>query len=272
MTPHDESGTPHPRRGTRERRLRMAQLVAEQGSPISLHELQDRFDVSEATLRRDLAALSKDGKLVRVYGGVAPGRPAETTWREKAAAHADSKMRIAQFVASELISPGDVVFIDSGTTPAAVARQLAHREDVTVVVAGLAALLELADGAPNVIVLGGRFRRRSASFLGQAADLLLDMVSPDVAILGTDMLDPHLGANYPELGQAIFKARVIGRSTTSWFVGDESKIGHPPPFRHWTPIKAPAGIVTVRPSHQAGLDAIEAFRGAGVGVHVVAPQ
>lgn len=247
----------------------MAQLVAEHGSSLSLGELQQRFEVSEATLRRDLAALSKEGKLMRVYGGVAPARQAEATWREKAAAHADSKVRIAQFVATELVSPGDVVFIDSGTTPAAVARLLAHRDDITVVVAGLAALLELADGAPEVVVLGGRFRRRSASFLGQAADYLLDLIAPDVAILGTDMLDPVLGANYPDLEQAIFKARVIGRSTASWFVGDESKIGRTPPFRHWMPIKAPTGIVTVEPRHEAGRAAIEAFRELGRTVHAV---
>lgn len=263
---------PNPRRGTRARRERLAQLLVEQGSQIALRDLQSHFEVSEATLRRDLAALSESGRLVRVYGGAAPARGVESTWREKAASHADSKVRIAQFAAAELVAPGDIVFIDSGTTPAAVARQLATRDDITVVVAGLASLFELADGTVEVIVLGGRLRRRSASFLGQAADHLLDLIAPDVAFLGTDFLDPQLGANFPDLEQAIFKSRVIARSTRSWFVADESKFGVSAPFRHWTRIEPPTGIVTMATTDGHEQRAIAAFRKAGCTVHDLPPS
>jgi len=262
---------PSPRRGTRERRDRLAHLLIEQGSQIALRDLQGHFDVSEATLRRDLAALSESGRLVRVYGGAAPARGVESTWREKAASYAESKVRIAQFAAAELVAPGDIVFIDSGTTPAAVARQLATRDDITVVVAGLASLLELADGTVEVIVLGGRLRRKSASFLGQAADHLLDLIAPDVAFLGTDFLDPELGANFPDLEQAIFKARVIARSARSWFVVDESKFGESAPFRHWTPIEPPTGIVTVATTSDHQQRAIAAFQTAGCTIHELLP-
>lgn len=266
-----EKERPSPRRGTRARRERLAQLLVEQGSQIALRDLQGHFDVSEATLRRDLAALSDSGRLVRVYGGAAPARGVESTWREKAASYADSKVRIAQFAAAELVAPGDIVFIDSGTTPAAVARQLATREDITIVVAGLASLLELADGTVEVIVLGGRLRRKSASFLGQAADHLLDLIAPDVAFLGTDFLDPELGANFPDLEQAIFKSRVISRSTRSWFVVDESKFGDSAPFRHWTRIAPPTGIVTMSTTDGDQQRAISAFREAGCIVHDLTP-
>lgn len=265
-------GRPHPRRGTRARRERLAQLLVEQGSQIALRDLQEHFEVSEATLRRDLAALSESGKLVRVYGGAAPARGVESTWREKAASYAESKVRIAQFAAAELVLPGDIVFIDSGTTPAAVARQLAAREDLTIVVGGLASLLELADGTVDVIVLGGRLRRKSASFLGQAADHLLDLIAPDVAFLGTDHLDPANGANFPDLEQAIFKSRVIARSTRSWFVADESKFGESAPFRHWTPIEPPTGIVTMATTNEQAQRAIRAFRQCGCTVHELSPS
>ena len=262
---------PQPRRGTRARRERLAQLLVEQGSQIALRDLQGHFEVSEATLRRDLAALSQSGRLVRVYGGAAPARGVESTWREKAARYADSKVRIAQFAAAELVAPGDIVFIDSGTTPAAVARQLSTRDDITIVVAGLASLLELADGTVEVIVLGGRLRRTSASFLGQAADHLLDLIAPDVAFLGTDFLDPKFGANFPDLEQAIFKSRVIARSTHSWFVADESKFGVSAPFRHWTRIEPPTGIVTMASTNGHEQRAIEAFRQSGCTVHELSP-
>ena len=260
---------PRPRSGTRLRRERLAQLLQDRGSSASIHDLIEHFGVSEATLRRDLAALSETGDLLRVYGGAAPARKVESTWREKATSYAASKLRIAQFAAAELVSPGDIVFIDSGTTPAAVARQLADRDDITVVVAGLAALLELADGNVNVLVLGGRLRRTSASFLGQAADHLLDLISPDVAFLGTDYLTPGPGANYPDLEQAIFKSRVIARSARSWLVVDESKFEGSAPFRHWVRVEPPTGIVTIATSSPAGHRALEGFRRAGCIVHAV---
>ena len=258
---------PRPRKATRERQRLLAQLLLDQGSQRTIGELREHFGVSEATLRRDLAALSDSGKLVRVYGGAAPARAVETTWREKAARNAEAKVRIAQFAATELVDTGDIVYIDAGTTPAAVARQLAARNDITIVVAGLASLLELADGDVNVIVLGGRFRRTSASFLGQAADHLLDLVTPDVAFLGTDFLSPEFGANFPDLEQAIFKSRIISRSTRSWFVADQSKLSGPAPFRHWAKIQPPTGIVTTTPLEDQGRQAVSGFRDLGCTVH-----
>lgn len=267
-----EAERPRPRSGTRLRRERLSQLLLERGSQTSIHDLTEHFGVSEATLRRDLVALSASGSLVRVYGGAAPARRVESTWREKANSHAESKLRIAQFAASELVFPGDIVLIDSGTTPAAVARKLADREDITVIVAGLAALLELAEGKADVLVLGGRFRRTSASFLGLAAYHLLDLIAPDVAFLGTDYLDPASGANFPDLEQAIFKSRVIARSARSWMVVDESKLVGSAPFRHWVRVEPPTGIVTVSPVGAQAGQVIDAFRHAGCTVHAVPPS
>lgn len=266
---HTAPEGPRLHKATRERQQRLAQLLLDQGSQLSIPELQQHFGVSAATVRRDLAALSESGRLVRVYGGAAPARAVESTWREKAAHNAEAKVRIAQFAATELVLPGDTVYIDAGTTPAAVARQLAHRDDITIVVGGLASLLELADGRVEVVVLGGRFRRTSASFLGQAADHLLDLVAPDVAFLGTDFLTPAFGANFPDLEQAIFKSRIIGRSTRSWFVADHSKLSGTAPFRHWTKVKPPTGIVTTTPDDHQGRQAVQDFRALGCQVHLL---
>lgn len=250
--------------------MRLATLLRERGTATSVHELIEVFGVSEATLRRDLAALSETGELVRVYGGAAPPQRVEFSWHEKAQQCASSKLLIAKFAAEHLVRSGDVVFVDAGTTPAAVARQLAEREDVTLVVAGLSALIEAADAKAQVVVLGGRLRRPSASFLGTSADLMLDLVRPDVAFLGTDHLDPEHGANYPDLEQAAFKSRVIRRSDRSWMVVDASKFDGPARFRHWAALDGRTGIVTVRPSRPAALARVEGFRSLGCAIHLLA--
>lgn len=260
MTPK----SPKTRASTLARRERLARLLADRGEAASIHDLTEEFGVSEATARRDLAALSEAGQLMRVYGGAVPTQRVEYTWREKASSHAESKLRIAEFAAAQLVAPGDLVFIDAGTTPAAVARALADRDDITIVTAGLSALLEVAEGRCHVIALGGRLRRPSASFLGTAADMMLDLLAPDVAFIGTDHLDPALGANYVDLEQAAFKTRVIGRSARSWIVVDESKFDGPAPFRHWAKLERRTGIITVAGAAPA---ALKAFREAGHAVH-----
>ncbi len=270
-SPHDapHKGLRGPRQTTAARRARLADILHDRGETVSVHDLTALFDVSESTLRRDLDALSRNGELIRTYGGATPAhQQTEFSWREKALTNAAAKNHIARLAASELVHSGDVVFIDAGTTPAAVARCLADREDITVVVAGLAALLELADSRCPVIVLGGRLRRPSVSFLGNVAGRILDMVTPDVAFLGTDHVDPHYGINYADIEQAAFKAAVLERSARSWVVADSSKLEGPPPFAHWAALGHHTGIVTSRPTDKAQSERIAALRQAGYNVLV----
>lgn len=234
----------------------------------SIEDLSQLLGVSESTTRRDLVALSEAGELVRVLGGAAPKARTEYSWQQKADAHASEKRAIAQFVADHLVRPGDVVFIDSGTTPAAVARALADRDDITLIVAGLAALLEVSESAAKVLVLGGRLRRPSASFLGEGALLMLDLITPDVAFLGTDFVDPTHGANYHDLEQAVFKTRVMRESLRSWLVVDHTKLDGEPPFSMWAPLSSSTGIVTVAAPHDRVQPRIDALREKGHEVHV----
>lgn len=272
VLPRPDRSTRKPRSGTRRRRERLSELLQDLGEQASIRELTEHFGVSEATLRRDITALSESGDLLRVYGGAAPARKTETTWREKAANNGPSKRLIAKFSAAELVNPGDVVFIDAGTTPAAVGRELADRADITIVAAGLAGLLEVTEGKARVIVLGGQFRPTSASFLGPIADHLMDFLTPDVAFLGTDHLDPGYGANYPDPEQALFKNRVMGRANRNWLVVDETKFEGPAPFRHWAPLSRTTGIVTVLPAEEKSREAVEEFSRLGHPVHALSPD
>lgn len=248
-------------------------MLQDLGTAVSVHRLTEAFGVSESTLRRDLDALSDAGELLRTYGGAAPAMRVEFSWHEKESANTQAKNQIARFAAAKLVHPGDVVFIDAGTTPAAVARQLAERDNITIVVAGLAALLELTDARGTVIVLGGRLRLPSLSFLGSMADLMLDMITPDVAFLGADHVSARYGANYPDLGQVAFKTRVMERAAQSWMVVDATKLGGPPPFSNWARLGRRAGVVTDDANgDHAAAEQVRTLRESGLVVHVCGPQ
>jgi DeoR/GlpR family transcriptional regulator of sugar metabolism len=153
---------------------------------VSVEDLATRLGVSTATIRRDLAALSRAGLLTRVHGGAAPStdseidRPFEVVADEAS----DAKAEIAR-AAAELVSDGDVVLLDIGTTTRALARRLRGRE-VTVITPSLAVLDELRDDETvEVVLLGGTVRRRYHSLVGTLTEEALRQVRGRIAFLGT---------------------------------------------------------------------------------------
>ena len=95
-------------------------LLKEKGS-ITVTEVRDLLDTSESTVRRDITALDKEGKLEKVFGGaVEAGQKVtahEYTVAQKNELNCDAKRKIAEYAAS-LIEPDDFVFLDAGTTTA----------------------------------------------------------------------------------------------------------------------------------------------------------
>ena len=105
---------------TQQRHEIILKLLKEKGS-ITVTEVRDLLDTSESTVRRDITALDKEGKLEKVFGGaVEAGQKVtahEYTVAQKNELNCDAKRKIAEYAAS-LIKPDDFVFLDAGTTTA----------------------------------------------------------------------------------------------------------------------------------------------------------
>ena len=148
------------------RRQGLARLLSARGF-VRVADASAELGVSEVTIRGDLSALARDGRAVRVHGGAMPvdplvrESPVESTRDQDAAAK-----RAIGVAAARLISSGDCVYLDAGSTALAVAEALlARRElhDVIVVTSSLALALALEAGIPrlDVIVTGGTLVRSS---------------------------------------------------------------------------------------------------------------
>ena len=96
----------------------------------SVEALGAALNVSEATVRRDLALLAGQRLLVRTHGGttalVGIHEP-EATLEQRKASRSDEKRAIAK-AAAAYIQPGDTLFLDSGTACAALAAHLCGHE------------------------------------------------------------------------------------------------------------------------------------------------
>lgn len=153
--------------------------------------LRERLGVSIATVRRDLSELESKGLLKRTHGGATVinqvTRDSAAVVRE--ATNAAQKTQIGE-AAAELVSNGDAVMIDSGTTSLQVAKVLAANSTLTFVTNGTDVLKALVDGgARNVHFIGGEYVDINHSCGGAMAAEQVRRFNVDKAILSVSSVD-----------------------------------------------------------------------------------
>ncbi|MCR6487593.1 DeoR/GlpR family DNA-binding transcription regulator [Amycolatopsis sp. OK19-0408] len=163
----------------RRHELILRALRAEGPAPVGV--LAERLGVSQATVRRDLGQLGREGRLTRVYGGaMAAG---EEPIPRVAAERADEKEAVARR-AADLVADGDTVLLDIGTTAHRLARHLRDRA-LTVLTSSLTVYEELKDAEDvRLVLLGGVVRRSYHSMVGFLTEDALRQVHADTVFLG----------------------------------------------------------------------------------------
>jgi DeoR family transcriptional regulator, aga operon transcriptional repressor len=225
MTTDDAAGLP-----AEVRQTRIAALVSEHGF-LRVRELSDRFGVSPVTLRSDLDLLERRGALRRVHGGAMAlqGPRVERTFEEAAVDLAAEKARIGQ-AASQLVSSGEAVILDVGSTTTALAQALLGRSDlsdVMVITNGLTIALELEAAAPRigVILTGGTLRPKQHSLVNPLATTFLNQLSATTVFLGCNGVHPTLGVTNINLPEAEVKREMVAAARRVVVLADASKVG-----------------------------------------------
>ena len=114
-------------RNTQQRRHAIMQLLQEQGE-VSVEQLVQLFDTSEVTIRKDLTALESNGFLLRKYGG-AILMPQEIIEQDDELSQ--RKLVLAK-AAAERIRDHNRIIVDSGSTTAALIKQLNRKQGLVV--------------------------------------------------------------------------------------------------------------------------------------------
>jgi len=153
------------------RKNRITKIIKEKKS-VTVTELSKQFDVSEETIRRDLAQLEKEGVLNRVYGGayIVDGVQNDVDINLRKNIYSESKEKIAS-ICSGLIENGDSIILDSSTTSLYIARKIIDK-NITVITNSLE-IANVLDEAVNIklIMIGGSFDRKTLSFYGRNAEM-----------------------------------------------------------------------------------------------------
>lgn len=249
-----------------ERQEKIKQLLLEKGS-VRVRALCELLQVSEVTVRTDLNQLEEEGFLIRHHGGAVLVQriESERSFAEQESRFAAEKQRIGA-AAAEMVTPGDTIILDVGTTITQLARQLMYKEHVVVVTNGLNIALELEKyPGIDVLVTGGMLRRLQHSLVNPYATLILSQIHADKLFLGCNGVSATVGITNVNMQEAEVKRAMIQAAKQVIVLADSSKIG----------VVAAAAVAditevdTVITDVQANPDEVAALQEVGVEVILV---
>lgn len=213
-----------------ERFLRIRSLLAT-FSRVSVERIVQDLEVSRETVRRDLLELEGTGDLRRVHGGAVITGPApEPPLAVRLVARQKEKRAIAK-AAVALLQPGQTVFLDSGSTTAALAEQIATLSGMTIITNSLIIALKLAGAdegraSRNVVrLLGGEIDVKTQATHGETTLEDIGRFQADVALLSPVALHPKHGAMSFEHHEAAVARAMAAQAQQLMILADHSKIG-----------------------------------------------
>lgn len=199
----------------------------QQEGKLKVLDLCDEFEVSSVTIRKDLKFLEDKGLLFRTHGGATLNNPYTTDRHvnEKEKLHLSEKMRIGA-AAAKLIQPNDSILIASGTTVAALAKNINPKGNLTVITSALNVALELTHHPEiEVMQLGGLLRKSSTSVTGPYAEYYLRDISCSKLYLGVDGIDLDFGLTTANVMEAHLNREMMKVAQKIIVLTDSTKFG-----------------------------------------------
>ena len=172
------------------RQARIVELVSQQ-SAVTVEGLAVDFNISPETIRRDLSILADAGRIRKVHGGARPTQlQEEGPFEDRMNRNALAKRIIAEKVA-RLVSPGETIFLDTGSTTLICAEVLAQIDRLTVITNScrIAATFANGSGGARVYLLGGEYRADNAQSVGAVTAEEISRYNADCAIITVSALD-----------------------------------------------------------------------------------
>jgi DeoR family transcriptional regulator of aga operon len=237
----------------------MVSAIVESTS-LDVTTLASMFDVSEATVRRDLETLEQQRLVRRTHGGATTHAAFhDLPLSYKTAQDLPEKRRIAER-ALRLLDRARVIGMTGGTTITEFARLLTGVEGLTVVTNALNIAVELA---PNprlrVFAAGGEVRGSSQEAVGPSAESFLTGYNIDVAFIGVDGVDAAAGATtYDPVGARV-NAVLRERARVAAVLADATKITRVA----LAPVCAMSEVDVLITDSRADRGAVEAIRRRG---------
>lgn len=166
-----------------DRHTKLLEIVNE-NKRIEVAKLAEVLNVSQVTIRKDLDALEQKGLLRREHGYAV--MTSSDDINSRLAFNYDIKRKIAR-LASEFVSDGETIIIESGSCCALLAEELAfNRKDITIITNSMFIASYIREGNAKVVLLGGDYQPESQVVVGPLTRKCLKDFFVDKLFVGTD--------------------------------------------------------------------------------------
>lgn len=249
-----------------DRRNKILELINRNGK-VKVIELSKLFGISEVTIRNDLSELENAGILERIHGGAISTNKAyyNMSLHDRMRTNEDEKRNIAFEVAS-LITDGDTVIINSGTTTLFAVQELKNIKNLTL----LTNSLPIAQEASNynnihVIMLGGDINPQYKFTYGDDTLNQLKKYKADKLILAADGVSAMEGVTTYHHLEAEVNRQMIVRVNKTIIVADYTKIGR----ASFAKIDSLDNVDILITNNKANKDELDAIRDKGIEIRLV---
>jgi DeoR family transcriptional regulator, fructose operon transcriptional repressor len=244
------------------RHLELVELIRARGQ-MTVNELSNRFGVSGDTVRRDLDFLANQGLVKRTHGGaVAMDNlvQQDSTFMQRMNTRVPAKERIAR-AACQLITDGETLLLNGGSTTRFFAVELSARRNLTIVTNNLTIPAALApESIRDIYVLGGQYKGDAQVTVGPVGFVSAASIKVDSAVIGVGGISVEDGLSTTVLEEASMILAMINAARRTIVLADASKLGHSS-FAQIVPLDRIDILVT---DEAPSDDLARAFREAGV--------
>lgn len=199
--------------------------ILEEKKAVTVLDLTKALDASESTVRRDLTALHKSGRLYKVYGGATSidnnYSSAEEDMKTKSDLYPEEKIAIARKAAS-LIKRKDFVYIDAGSTTLQMIDFIKETSAVYVT-NGISHAARLSAKGFKVFILGGELKAVTEAVVGTEALNNLRSYNFTKGFFGTNGISTKSGFSTPDSSEGIIKGAALARCSHAFVLADQSK-------------------------------------------------
>jgi DeoR/GlpR family transcriptional regulator of sugar metabolism len=194
------------------------------GRKVTVNELAETLQVSEATIRQDLTLLEKNGFLKRFHGGAFLDETDDISHRM--GVNYEKKVLIAK-AAAKFVNEGETIYIESGSINALFAMEIARTKSTTTIITSNAFIARQIgkEAEGRVILLGGIYQSVSECLVGSMVSDCLSRLNFSKAFIGVDGFTESTGFTGRDMLRAEINANIIKRSPRTFILTDSSKFG-----------------------------------------------
>jgi DeoR/GlpR family transcriptional regulator of sugar metabolism len=246
-----------------QRKIKLLEMLKSQ-QRLGISSVTSELDISEATARRLFSELEKNGKLLRVHGGIqaAPELSNDYSFRFSTAQSPAAKEAIGK-TAAAMVKSGSRLFMDAGTTVLKMAEALSFRlqtgevKNITVITSSLSFLNNLAEYC-EVILLGGKLRAGRHDVCGSLTRQNLKNFHCDQVFLGVDAISLKGELMTTDTETAETNSMFIEQARESYILTDSTKFNKTS-LLIFNNLKNITGIITDSNVTQKQIKAFEKF-------------